>query len=163
NFLNTAWTIQVIRGVVIWFIACLGAYPYAAIYNEPLLEAMLPVAGLTAIIAGFNSTSLATSNRKLNLSRLTILELIAQIVSIIVMILLVFIHPTVWGLVACGITSDIVKMSLSHLWIGEIKNKFFWEKDAASKLFRFGKWILASTALTFFARQIDRMLLGFLL
>lgn len=163
SFLNTAWTIQVIRGVLIWIIACVGAYPYAAIYNDPLLISMLPIAGLTAIIAGFNSTSLATSNRKLNLGRLTILEFSSQTVSIIVMIGWVLVHPTVWGLVAGGITSALVKMVLSHVWIGEIKNKIHWDKDAASLLFRFGRWILASTALTFFARQIDRMLLGFLL
>src|SRR5690554_1654660 len=39
-FLNTAWTIQVIRGVLIWIVACIGAYPYALIYNEPLLMSM---------------------------------------------------------------------------------------------------------------------------
>lgn len=163
QFLNTAWTMQVIRGVVLWLIACIGAYPYSLIYDEPLLAAMLPVAGLTAIIAGFNSTSLATTNRKLNLGRLTILEFVAQFVSIVVMISWVFVHPSVWGLVAGGITSAFVKMLLSHFWIGDIKNKLFWDKDAAQRLFRFGRWILASTALTFFARQIDRILLGFYL
>lgn len=162
-FLNTAWTMQVIRGMVLWLIACLGAYPYSLLYNEPLLALMLPVAGLTAVIAGFNSTALATTSRKLQLARLTILEFIAQAVSIIVMIAWVLVHPTVWGLVAGGITSSLVKMLLSHIWLGDIKNKLYWEKDAAGRLFRFGRWILASTALTFFARQIDRMLLGFYL
>ncbi|MCB2425874.1 oligosaccharide flippase family protein [Methylophaga pinxianii] len=163
SFLNTAWTIQVIRGFAIWIIACISAYPYAAIYNEPLLSSMLPIAGLTAVIAGFNSTSLATSNRKLNLGKLTIIEFIAQAISIIVMIGWVLIHPTVWGLVAGGIVSALVKMSLSHTWLADKKNKLFWDKDAAGRLFRFGRWILASTALTFFAKQIDRMLLGFYL
>ena len=163
SFLNTAWTIQVIRGFLIWAIACIGAYPYATIYNEPLLIAMLPIAGLTAIIAGFNSTSLATSNRKLNLGRLTILEFVSQAISIAVMIGWVLIHPTVWGLVAGGIASAFVKMILSHIWLGEIRNKLYWDRDAANSLFRFGRWILASTALTFFAKQIDRLLLGFYL
>lgn len=163
SFLNTAWTIQVIRGVLIWIVACIGTYPYAVIYDEPLLLSMIPIAGLSAIIAGFNSTSLATTNRKLHLGKLTLLELITQVISISVMVGWVFVSPTVWGLVAGGLASAFVKMLLSHLWLGDIKNQFHWDKAAARKLFRFGRWILASTALTFFARQIDRLLLGALM
>lgn len=163
TFLNTAWTMQVIRGFIIWLIVCIGAYPYSQFYGESLLFALLPVAGITAIISGFNSTSLFTANRRINLSRVTILDLFAQITSILIMVSWVLIHPTVWGLVAGGIAGALVKLLLSHIWLGEIKNKFHWDKDAASRLFKFGKWILISTALTFFAAQMDRLLLGFLM
>ena len=163
RFLNTAWTIQVIRGVLIWIVACIGTYPYAQVYNEPLLLSMIPIAGLTAIIAGFNSTSLATANRKLTLGKITLLELVTQVVSIAVMIGWVLIHPTVWGLVAGGIVGALIKMGLSHIWLSGIKNRFCWDKSAVNQLFRFGRWILISTALTFFARQIDRLLLGALM
>lgn len=163
RFLNTAWTIQVIRGILIWIVACIGTYPYAHIYNEPLLLSMIPIAGLSAIIAGFNSTSLGSANRKLSLGKITLLELVTQVVSIAVMIGWVLIYPSVWGLVAGGLISALMKMILSHLWLGEIKNKFCWDPDAVSKLFNFGRWILVSTALTFFASQIDRMLLGALM
>lgn len=159
-FLNTAWTIQVIRGVLIWLVACIGAYPYAMIYDEPQLLSLIPVAGLSAIIAGFNSTSLASANRKLNLGKITLLELGTQLVSITVMVGWVLIHPTVWGLVAGGLASALLRMVMSHLWIGGIKNRFQWDPESAKGLFRFGRWILASTALTFFAGQIDRLMLG---
>lgn len=163
DFLNTAWTIQVIRGVLIWLIACIGAYPYAMIYDEPILMAMIPVAGLSAIIAGFNSTSLALANRKLNLGKITLLELATQLIAIAVMIGWVWVHPTVWGLVAGGLVSAFVKMMLSHLLIEGIKNKFHWDKECASSLFRFGRWIMGSTALTFIAGQMNRLLLGALM
>ena len=159
-FLNTAWTIQVIRGVLIWIVACIGAYPYSLIYNEPLLMYMIPVAGFSAVIAGFNSTSLALANRKLNLGKITLLELITQLISIAVMIGWVLVHPTVWGLVAGGLVSALIKMFLSHFWIEGIKNRLYWDKECALSLFRFGRWILGSTMLTFFAGQIDRLLMG---
>lgn len=162
-FLNTAWTIQVIRGVIIWIVACIGAYPYSILYDEPLLLKMIPVAGLSAIIAGFNSTSLATANRNIKLGKITLLELITQSFSIFVMISWVYVHPTVWGLVVGGVASAVIKMALSHLWLGDIRNRFFWDKECAEKLFKFGRWILASTALTFMARQTDKLLLGYLL
>jgi len=161
SFLNTAWTFQIIRGFVLWFIALIGAYPYSLIYSEPSLAYLIPVSGITAIILGFNSTALSTANKELNLRNITLLDLIAQSVSVCVMICWVWISPTVWGLVAGGILSALIKMVLSHLWISKRANHLCWNKDDARELFNFGKWIFASSALTFFTNQVDRILLGY--
>lgn len=163
DFLDTAWTMQVIRGGILWLITLLGAYPYSVLYQEPLLAYLLPVVGITAILGGFNSTALATANRDINLKNITILDLISQVVSLIVMITWVYLSPSVWGLVAGGVISALVKLVLSHLWIATRRNRFHWDKDAAHSLFRFGRWILFSTALTFFAGQLDKLLLGSIL
>lgn len=163
NFLNTAWTLQIIRGFAIWIFACLGASTYAKIFDEPTLSQLIPVAALTALIAGFNSTALTTANRKLNLKKVTIMGFFTQGTSIIVMIVWVLIYPTVWGLVAGGLAAATARMLLSHLWFGGFKNRVHIEPQAAKQMFRFGKWIFFSTALTFFSTQIDRLLFGYLM
>ena len=161
-FLNTAWTMQIVRGFCIWLIACLGASTYAKLFDEPDLSTLIPIAGLVAVISGFNSTALATSNRKLMLKKITVLNFLTQLLSVIVMIVWVLISPTVWGLVAGGIISAFFKMVMTHLWLQDnFRNKIYFEKEAANQLFKFGKWILFSTALTFFTLQIDRLLLGY--
>ncbi|MEM9581457.1 MAG: oligosaccharide flippase family protein, partial [Pseudomonadota bacterium] len=63
SFLNTAWTIQVVRGFVLWIVAALLAWPIAVIYGEPQLLHLLPVAALTLVIAGFTPTRRETANR----------------------------------------------------------------------------------------------------
>ncbi len=37
SFLNTAWTIQVIRGFMLWLGACLMAIPAANFFHQPML------------------------------------------------------------------------------------------------------------------------------
>lgn len=98
-FLNTAWTIQAIRGVILWLCTCIGAWPLAMFYGEPQLAWVLPVTGLTAILDGFNSTGLYTANRRLALGRLTAINLISQIVSIIIMLTWAQLQPSIWALV----------------------------------------------------------------
>lgn len=163
NFLNTAWSLQVIRGTVVWLIACAIAPIYANIFNEPMLTQLIPVAGFAAVISGFNSTSLVTANRNLQLKKITILDFITQFISIFVMIVWVLIEPSVWGLVAGGLAAALTKMILSHTWLTGTNNKFFIEADAAKQMFRFGRWIFLNTALTFFVMQIDRLLFGYLM
>jgi len=65
DFLNSAWTLQVVRGFGIWIISVVIAYPMAQLYNSPDLVWLIPMVGLTAIISGFNSTGWFSSFRHL--------------------------------------------------------------------------------------------------
>ncbi len=159
-FLNTAWTIQVVRGVCLWVGSLLVAGPAAQFYNEPRLLLLLPVVGLNAIISGFNSTALFTLNRQVAINKLAVYELAGQITSITVTIVFAYFNPTVWAMVAGGFASALVQMVWSHRLFPEQPNRFAWEQDAVKSIFSFGKWIFLSTALYFFVSQSDRLILG---
>ncbi len=67
SFLDTAWTIQALRGIALWLVACLLAWPVSIAYGEPMLAQLLPVAALTLVISGFRPTRMDTANRHLML------------------------------------------------------------------------------------------------
>lgn len=172
TFLNTAWTIQVIRGVWLFVGACVLAVPAAWFYREPMLAQLLPVVGITALINGFNSTRLATVNRHLQLARMTILELGAYSVGVAVMILLAwasreYFGPedlrSVWALASGGIVGALMELVLSHTILPGQPNRFCWDREAVNAIAQFGRWIFISTALTFFAGQGDRLLMGWVM
>lgn len=162
-FLNTAWTIQVIRGFVLWICACTMAPFVGAFYDEPILAKLLPVLGLTAMIGGFNSTRLATANRELQLARLSLLELASSAVGLAVMVIWAWWTRSVWALVVGALAGSILKMILSHLVLPGSPNRFAWDPESFREIRRFGQWIFASTAITFFAGHGDRLVLGALL
>ncbi|MBL8827706.1 MAG: oligosaccharide flippase family protein [Planctomycetaceae bacterium] len=160
RFRNTAWTLQVIRGGVLFLAALVLAWPVAMFYAEPRLLTILPVAALSAVIAGFNSTALFTARRHLQLGRLTLLELGSQAVGLIVMIGWAWYQPSVWALVGGSIATSLVVAASSHRLIAGAGNRFDWERESFHDLFHFGKWILVSTLVMFCAMQADRLLLG---
>lgn len=162
-FLNTAWTVQVVRGIFLWFF-CLALTPVVAhFYQEPQFNYLLPVAGLTTIITGFESTSRFTLNRQMGIRLLSIFELGGQALSIGVFIIWAYFSPTIWALVGGNVLSLILKTIWSHFLIPGYSNRFAWDKDVAQELFSFGRWIFLSTAMTFLAGQSDRIILGKLL
>lgn len=162
-FLNTAWTIQAGRGLGLWLLSCMIAFPASQFYREPMLTQLLPVVGLTALISGFTSTNLPTANRNLRLGLVTRLELTAYVVGLVVMILCAWWYESVWALVVGGLVDSMVRMILSHVMLPGISNRFHWEAEAFKLLYRFGRWIFISTSLTFLAGQGDRLILGRLL
>lgn len=160
RFLNTAWTLQVIRGVVLWLGCWIVAIPAAQIYNEPRLIWLIPIVGLNTIIAGFNSTALFTLNRHLSVKNLALFEFSGQFVSILAMLTWAWFSPTVWALVVGGLVSAIFQLILSHRLNSLSPNRFLWDQEAVRELISFGKWIFLSTVFTFLATQSDRLILG---
>jgi O-antigen/teichoic acid export membrane protein len=159
-FLNTAWTIQVFRGFMLWFASCVLAYPFAKLYSQPGFELMIPVAGFAAVIDGFTSTKYYSVIRHLNLGMQTILDLGAQVLCIIIMIIWAHYSATVWALIAGSLISSAIKCAFTHFAFSGVRNRLFWDRECSRALFKFGRWIFASTILTFLAGQMDRMVLG---
>jgi O-antigen/teichoic acid export membrane protein len=160
RFLNTAWTLQVVRGLVLTTIAAAVAWPAAAFFGMPELFGLVPFAGLVGVIGGFNSTRLLTLNRTLEIKRLTLLDFGSQLIGTGVTLVWAFLHPTVWALAAGGVAAGIGKAAMSHSLVPGLRNRFVWDREAASDLFRFGKWVFLSTLLGFTATQADRVVFG---
>lgn len=159
-FLNTAWTLQVIRALVIWLCCFLIALPVAQFYDESSLLWVVPVLGATVAIKGFSSTSLATLNRKVAVGKLTMFELGVQTVGLSTMIIWAFFRQTIWALVGGNLLSSLLTTIWSYRLGKGTLNRFTWDKEAVQELFSFGRWIFISTAMTFLAQQADRLILG---
>jgi O-antigen/teichoic acid export membrane protein len=159
-FLNVAWTLQAIRGIWIWLLCVVIAWPLAQFYQDQRLIWLIPIVGLGALLSGFDSTSLATINRKVETGKLIRFEFIIQAVSLVVMVVWAYFRPSIWALLGGNLVSHLLKLFWSHRLYPEVKNRFAWDKSAAEELFSFGKWIFISTIMTFLAGQADRLILG---
>ena len=160
SFLNTAWTIQVGRGFLLGLVAAACAVPFARLYDEPSLATLLPVAGLSAVISGFNSTKLFTMNRHLTVGRISLIEFAGQALGLVVTIVWALFHRSVWALVVGGLATPLFRLVLSHAALPGEMNRFAWSRSDARAMFTFGRWIFVSTAMTFLASQSDRLIFG---
>lgn len=160
DFLNTAWTIQVLRGGWLWLAACALAWPMAQFYAAPQLLAMAPVMSLSLVISGFNPTRIDTAGRHLLLGRLTVLDLLAQAAGMASMVVLAWITGSVWALVAGNLVVAAVRLALTHGLLPGAANRFCWERAAVSELFGFGKWIFLSTIAGFLFLHADKTVLA---
>jgi len=159
-YLNTAWTIQAVRGILLFLVSAVGAAPVARFYGEPSLASMIPVVGLGAAISGFNSTALFTTVRRVALGRLTVIDLSSQLSGLAVMVVVGFIWHSIWGIVFGGLVANAVRMILGHAILPGVRNRFLWDRPSAQTLLTFGRWIFVSTLLTFAVGQSDRLIFG---
>ena len=163
DFLNTAWTIQVMRGLALWAVTLLLAWPMARLYGQPDLATYLPIAGLALVITGFLPTRIETAHRHLVFGRLTLLDLASQAIGVGLMVVLALMTRSVLALVLGGLISVTAKLVLTHLFLPGERNRFRLERAALHEQVHFGKWIFLSTAFAFVSQQGDKAILGALL
>ncbi|MEL7089417.1 MAG: oligosaccharide flippase family protein, partial [Planctomycetota bacterium] len=160
-FYNTAWTMQVFRGIFLWLIACVIAWPMSQIKPDwAPLAYLLPVACFTAVMQGFRSTGFVTANRRLNIKGIALIKVVASVVRIGAMVGVALISPSYWALVAGLLAGSFVTCVLSHRIMPDIKNRLHFEREAFGTLIRYGKWLFLSTVIGYFAGQIDKLMLG---
>ncbi|MCC5974133.1 MAG: oligosaccharide flippase family protein, partial [Rubellimicrobium sp.] len=159
-FLNTAWTIQIMRGFALWFVATALAWPVATIYGVPELVWYLPVAALGLIVMGFFPTRLETANRHMRAGRLTLIELAHQLVSVTAAIGLALLLQSVWALVLSGLIATIIHLIMLNIFLPGERNRIALERPAVTELVTFGKWIFLSTVCGFVIVQADKVMIG---
>ena len=170
-FLNTAWTVQILRGIAIWLLALLAALalPFASglgwvkagtVYGDPMLPWVIAVFSFTAVISGFDSTNIAVARRKMQVRLLTQIEVASQIVALILMAALAWWSRSIWALVVGGLVAAVVRCGLSHLVLAGTRNAIQLDKSSLNELLNFGKWIFVSSISGFLVINGDRLMLG---
>jgi O-antigen/teichoic acid export membrane protein len=160
EFLNTVWTLQIVRGVILMTAIMLAAGPLAAFWEEPQLAGLLMLAAFSPLIQGFNSTRILTADRELQLGRTTMITLGSQIITILATAALAWWLQSVWALVIGGLVGTTCIALTSHLFLKGHPNRLFFELRSAKSLIRYGAFIFIASVGGFFSQYGDRAILG---
>lgn len=159
-FRDTAWTLQILRGILLWLLSCAVAYPAYLIYDEPQLLALIPVAGLTAAITGFRPTKVALANRNLQIGAQVMTELAGKVIGLATTIAIVFIWRDIWSLVVGGLLGSAITIVLQRHLIPGDNDRWHWDRPAAASIYHLGKFIFLGSVAGFLSNQGDRAILG---
>ena len=113
--LNTVWTLQVLRGLGIFAVSLMLAWPMSLIYHEPRLLALLPALGINIVISSFNSTNLLSMSRHMGVRRIFLLDITTQLFTLLVTAGCALLYRSVWALVIGAILSTAFRLSLIHI------------------------------------------------
>lgn len=162
-YANTAWTLQIGKGVVVALAMWAAGGPAAAHFGQPMMAELMGGVALVALVSGFNSTKIALASRNVEAGRIVMIDLGTQVVGIVATVLLAWWKPSVWALVWGNLISAGVKAMASHVLLHGPANRLAWENAAARSIFRFGGWIMLSSAVTFLSGEGSRLLAASLL
>ncbi|MHC8320950.1 oligosaccharide flippase family protein [Pseudomonas sp. GB2N2] len=170
-FLNTLWTVQIIRGFVLfastlliagfaWFAQVIDVWSAHSTYAAPQLPLVLAVTGVSAIIYGFQSTKVDVAVRDFQQKKVVLAEFASQLAGLLLMLVIGYFTRSIWALVGAGLFSALVMTLLGHLWFSGSPNRLHWDRPALQELVKFGRWMLLSSAVGVLAMNGDRIWFG---
>ncbi len=162
DYLNTAWCVEAVRGMVLAFILFLFAPLIATFFNSPEAKLVIQFMAISIALTGLTNIGMIYFQKELRFAKLFIYELSTQLATLIVSVGLAFILRDVWALVYGIIFGAMTKLILSYV-LHPFRPNFKFDLPKAKELFSFGKWLLASGMLTFLITQGDDIFVGKLL
>ncbi|KJZ60645.1 oligosaccharide flippase family protein [Pseudomonas fluorescens] len=170
-FLNTVWTVQIVRGFILfvstlllaalaWYAQTINLWSPNSTYAAPELPLVLAVTGFSAIIVGFQSTKMDLAVRAFQQKKVVLTEFGSQVVGLVVMLAIGYFTRSIWSLVIAGLVQSMVNTLLGHFWFEGPSNRLRWERAALDELVGFGRWILLSSAVGVLAMYGDRVWFG---
>ena len=170
-FLNTVWSIQILRGIVLWLLSVLcsfGLYVVVrngwvsphTVYADPMLPFLIPVSTLAVLFSGFEPTWTSIASRRLQQFKITLIDLSSQLGSLVVMLVWVWLDRSIWALVAGGLSGSVIRNILVYYVFPGETNRWQLEREAVHEILHFGKWMFMASIVGFLFKNGDRLLLG---
>jgi lipopolysaccharide exporter len=159
RYLDTAWTVSIVRGMIIFLLLFFSA-PYIAIFfNSPEAASIIKVIGISVFLAGFVNIGVVYFQKELQFNKQFIYRISTTSADFIVVVLAAVLFKNVWALVFGLLAGNLTALIASYL-IHPYRPRFIFDLSKAKELFAFGKWVFGSTVLVFLVTQGDDAFVG---
>lgn len=159
GYLDSAWTVIVIRGVVLFSFLYLVA-PYAAkFFNEAEAKFVIQIIGLSVLFQAFTNVGVIFFQKELEFNKYFIYQFTGTLADFIVAVSLALIFRNLWALVIGVLSGHLARAIVSYV-IHPYRPKISLDINKARELFGFGKWIFGSSILLFLITQGDDIFVG---
>jgi O-antigen/teichoic acid export membrane protein len=160
SFYNTARTINMLRGLALYFFAYLIAPILGEFYSLPKFSDLFSLAALTLAIKGAESIAIQLAIRNQKVGKIVILDLATQVFTSVITIALAMQEASSRSIVMGMVCGAVFRAIFSYVLFRGYEFNFCWDKQAYKEIFNLGRWIFFSTVFTFLAMQSDRLILG---
>jgi lipopolysaccharide exporter len=159
SHLDTAWTLLILRGLILFGILFMTAPLISQFFNNPDVNILMRVIAISVILAGFRNIGLIFFYKDLQFDKHFKYELFSTVIDLIISIMLAFILRNVWALVWGGLAGNISRLIMSYT-LSAYRPNFSIDTNSLKDLFSFGKWIIGSGIIYAALAQIDSLIVG---
>lgn len=160
RFYNTAWTLQVVRGVALGLVALLLMPVISHFYGDPTLHKLLPFMTVFFVLTGCTSIGLPLAIKELAIDRTAKYEAAVAVIASIGLIVSAWLSPNIWGLLTGSILASVTPTVASYFIKPDIQHRLLIDRRYAREIIGFGKWVFVSSVVFFLALNFDRLILA---
>lgn len=157
SFLNTVWTMQIVRGMLI-SLAFAGFAPLLA-HAYGIDVAVMLAMSAAPFLSSLASTSIYSLSRRMDVRTRNLFELTTEITGLALNVFFAVALKNVWAPIL-GILLSLCARSAFSYALPHVRHRLSFHKAHAVAILHFSKWIMLSSLALYAAIYIDRLYLG---
>lgn len=158
-FLDTAWVISLVRGVLISILMVLIGFILQSFYSEPLLLVYIAIAALIPIMRGAINPSVVKWYKDLQFFQDAAYRFVLVLFDFFASVIVVFAVRSTLGLILGLLLAAGLEVILSFAWFSP-RPRFAYIKSRAHEIFENSKGLNLSAILNYVVENIDNVLIG---
>jgi lipopolysaccharide exporter len=162
EYINSAWVVSIIRGIILSFVILITAPFIATFFNAPDAMSVIMLMALVPFIRGFINPAIISYQKDLLFQKEFRLRFILFFVDVFVTIILAFFTRDatsfVWGLIASAVLEVILSYTFIPLW-----PKLVFHYQQVKHIIKRGSWVTLTGVFAYFAENGDNIAVGKLL
>ena len=159
SHINTAWTIEILKGVVLSTIIYVLAPVLVRFFERPSALLIVRVMGVIPILSAITNIRLFLFEKELEFSRIFLLESCTLIANLVISIFLAVWLQNAWALVGGQLALYILRLVISYLYF-PYPPDFQLSRRHFSDLYVLGKWIFIGGIVSYFVMEGDKYIVG---
>jgi O-antigen/teichoic acid export membrane protein len=154
---DTAWTLNILKGIVLAVVLLLLAVPAAQFFREPRVTAIVGWLALMMFIGGFENIGVVDFRKHLEFHREFIFVMSSRVIGTLVTVTWAFVSAGPYALVAGMIGRRVIALGLSFV-LQAYRPRL--SLVAFTELFRFSRWVMLENVLNAFRQRSANFVLG---
>lgn len=157
--LDTAWMIQLIRGVALGALLVAAAPLVASFFEEPGAESLMRALGAVAVVGGFENIGIVYYRKDLEFHKEFSLKLASTLPDLVASIVAAVLLQSAWALLIGLLIGRLFRTAASYV-VHPYRPRFRFDRGKARDLFGFGKFVTAQSIVLFVLTEGDDALVG---
>lgn len=154
---NTAFTLNVIRGSLMFSLLLIAAYPMSLFYGESEVTYLALAFSIPLLLNGFENPKLIMLEKELQVKKIVFMNIFAQLVGILTSIYLAWLTQSYWAMVWGNIVNQVVRLVMTY-YLRPYFPGFSLSKWRS--MLSFSVWLTFSKVLLTLTEKLDQILIG---
>ncbi|MCE5184845.1 MAG: lipopolysaccharide biosynthesis protein [Planctomycetaceae bacterium] len=166
DYLDTAWTAGVLKGIGLFVIMYVSA-PWIAQLRVPADKVTLAIAvfrtmAVCFLLQGFRNIGAIYFNKDFQFHKIFILSVGSTLAEVIVLVILALTLRTIWSVVIARVVCVTLSTAGSYL-LSEVRPRLHFAVSKARELWKYGRWIFGQNVLGYLLETGDDFFVWFYL
>lgn len=158
-FLDTAWVISIIRGLLIGILMLLISLILSRFYEQPILVGLIGLAAFVPVIKGFINPAVVKLQKELRFFEDSVYRFSLVLVESIVVVILAVMFKSVWVLVLSLLASALFDVLITQI-LFSTKPKFNYIKSRGDIILKNARWLSFSAFFSYLHENLDNLIIG---